>query len=90
MSVHVDVFFQKHPKQKDVVIQAARDRHTGRGNKERNTSLEGKKDSDIKVEILNSYPQWFHGSGNLPGVHTIVLQDDAAAVIHTPCRVAVA
>ena len=32
----------------------------------------------------------FHGSGSLPGVHTIVLKDDAAAVIHAPRRVAVA
>ena len=32
----------------------------------------------------------FHGSGSLPGVHTIVLQENAAGVIHAPRRVAVA
>ena len=45
---------------------------------------------DMKSNILKSHPQLFHGSGSLPGVHTIVLQDDAAAVIHAPRRVAVA
>ena len=45
---------------------------------------------DMKAKILKSHPQLFHGSGSLPGVHTIVLKDDAAAVIHAPRRVAVA
>ena len=45
---------------------------------------------DMKATILKSHPQLFHGSGSLPGVHTIVLQDDAAPVIHAPRRVEVA
>ena len=45
---------------------------------------------DMKAKILKSHPQLFHGSGSLPGVHTIVLKDDAAAVIHAPRRVTVA
>ena len=45
---------------------------------------------DMKSNILKSHPQLFHGSGSLPGVHTIVLKDDAAPVIHAPQRVAVA
>ena len=45
---------------------------------------------DMKSNILKSHPQLFHGSGSLPGVHTIVLKDDAAPVIHAPRRVAVA
>ena len=44
----------------------------------------------IKAKILKSLPQLFHGSGSLPGVHTIVFQDDATAVIHAPRRVAAA
>ena len=45
---------------------------------------------DMKSNILKLHQQLFHGSGSLPGVHTIVLQHDAAAVIHAPRRVAVA
>ena len=45
---------------------------------------------DMKSNILKSHLQLFHGSGSLPGVHTIVLKDDAAPVIHAPRRVAVA
>ena len=45
---------------------------------------------DIKSNILKSHPQLIDGSGSLPGVHTIVLQDDAAGAIHAPCRVAIA
>ena len=44
----------------------------------------------MKANILKSHPQLFHGSESLPGVHTIVLKYDAAAVIHAPRRVAVA
>ena len=42
-----------------------------------------KKDSNMMADI-----QLFNGSGSLPGVHTIVLQDDAAAVVPRSAAVA--
>ena len=46
-------------------------------------------DETLRTEVKKKCPQLFQETGALPGVHSIVLNDDATGVVHAPRRVAV-